>query len=161
MPPLHVGVICTGNICRSPMGEVALTQLVRTTPELRTMVVVSSAGTARWHEGAPMDPRARRALDRAGFTGPGTNAAFADTSYIDRHDLLLVMTREHRLDVLARRTNPHTEVLLIRNVLTPGLDLDVADPYYGSDREFDDCLAVLVEAGQCLIERRSLEFGSR
>lgn len=142
------------------MGEVALTQLVQTTPELGGAVAVSSAGTARWHEGAPMDPRARRALDRAGFLGPGTNAAFADTSYIDRHDLLLVMTREHRLDVLARRTNPNTEVLLIRNVLTPGLDLEVADPYYGSDREFGDCLAVLVEASECLIERWRLEFGS-
>ena len=153
MTQLHVAVICTGNICRSPMGEVALKHLLGASSDLALRVSVTSAGTARWHEGSAMDPRARRALDRAGFVEPGSRAAYADSAYLDRQDLVLVMTREHRADVLARLTNPRTEVVMLRNLLQPGLDLEVADPYYGTDDDFDTCLTVLTEASQRLLDR--------
>ncbi|MHB8334479.1 MAG: low molecular weight protein-tyrosine-phosphatase [Acidimicrobiales bacterium] len=153
MTQLHVAVICTGNICRSPMGEVALKHLLGASSDLSARIRVTSAGTARWHEGSSMDPRARRALDRAGFVEHGSRAAYADSTYLDRQDLVLVMTREHRADVLARLTNPCTEVVMVRNLLQPGLDLDVADPYYGTDDDFDACLTVLTEAGRRLLGR--------
>ena len=153
MAQLHVAVVCTGNICRSPMGEVALNHLLATNPALAPLISVSSAGTARWHEGSAMDPRARRSLDRAGFLEPGSTASYASPAYLDRQDLVLVMTREHRADVLERLSNPRTEVTMIRNLLSPGLDLDVADPYYGTDDDFDECLTMLTDASQRLITR--------
>ena len=159
MAELHVAVVCTGNICRSPMGEVALIHLLAATPTLTSLISVSSAGTARWHVGSPMDPRARRSLDRAGFLEPGSRATFADTAYLDRQDLVLVMTREHRADVLGRLSNPRTEVTMIRNLLSPGLDLDVADPYYGTDDDFTECLTTLTEASERLIARWLVQFG--
>ncbi len=157
MTQLHVAVICTGNICRSPMGEVALKHLLGASSDLAELISVTSAGTARWHEGSKMDPRARRALDRAGFVERGSRAAYADSAYLDRQDLVLVMTREHRADVLARLTNPRTEVVMLRNLLQPGLDLEVADPYYGTDDDFDECLAVLVEASRRLLDRWNVD----
>ena len=157
MTQLHVSVICTGNICRSPMGEVALKHLLRAPSDLAARISVTSAGTARWHVGSAMDPRARRALDRAEFVENGSNAVYADSAYLDRQDLVLVMTREHRADVLTRLTNPRTEVLMVRNLLQPGLDLEVADPYYGTDDDFDDCLAILVEAGRRLLDRWNVD----
>ncbi len=159
MTQLHVAVVCTGNICRSPMGEVALIHLLAATPALSALVDVSSAGTARWHEGSAMDPRARRSLDRAGFLESGSRASFADSAYLDRQDLVLVMTREHRVDVLDRLSNPDTEVVMVRNLLNPGLDLDVADPYYGNDDDFDECLSVLTAAAQQLIARWHGQLG--
>ncbi len=139
------------------MAEVALRAAVAATPELAGKVEVTSAGTARWHVGAPMDPRARAALDRAGLHDPGTLGAFADREYLLSHDLVLVMTREHRTDVLARTRGSGPEVQLLRNYLTPGLDLDLADPYYGDDREFDECLAQIRES----IRRWTSEFRQR
>ena len=159
MTQLHVAVVCTGNICRSPMGEVALNHLLAATPTFGPLVAVSSAGTARWHVGSPMDSRARRALDRAGFPEPGSRATYADTAYLDRQDLVLVMTREHRVDVLDRLTNPNTEVVMVRNLLRPGLDLDVSDPYYGTDDDFDACLSLLTQAGQRLIDGWHVKLG--
>jgi len=149
---LRVGVICTGNICRSPMAEVAFRQMIEDDPDLRGLVEVSSAGTASWHEGSEMDPRARRALDRAGLEMPGTLAAYADSAYLDTQDIVVVMTREHRDDVWDRLSSTTTYVLLLRNLLSPGLDLDLADPYYGDDVEFDNCLATITQAGQRLRE---------
>jgi len=143
-------MICTGNICRSPMAEVALAHLVACDDELRGRVEVTSAGTANWHVGSPMDPRARRALDRAGLEREASLGAYADGDYLNGHDVIAVMTLEHLHDVRQRLTNQATEVILLRNLISPGFNLDVADPYYGSDLDFDECLELLCECGRLL-----------
>jgi len=143
-------MICTGNICRSPMAEVVFAHMVDADPSLRGRVAVTSAGTANWHVGAAMDPRARQALDRAGYSNEGTPAAFADRTYLDSHDIVVAMTREHANDIRRRLTNESTEVVLLRNLLDPGQNLDVADPYYGDDAEFDQCLELIREGGRRL-----------
>lgn len=140
---LRVAMICTGNICRSPMGEVVLRQLVDADPSLRGRVDVTSAGTAKWHVGSPMDERARGALDRAGFTGEGSLAQYADRTYLDHHDVVVGMTREHVHEARHRLTNSSTEVIQLRNLIEPGRDLDLFDPYYGDDVDFDDCLETI------------------
>jgi protein-tyrosine phosphatase len=140
---LRVAMICTGNICRSPMGEVVLRHLVDADSSLRGCVDVTSAGTANWHVGSPMDVRARAALDRAGFTGTGSLARYADRTYLDGHDVVVGMTREHVHEVRQRLTNGETDVIQLRNLIEPGRDLDLFDPYYGDDVDFDECLDTL------------------
>lgn len=161
--PIRVAILCTGNICRSPMAEVVLAQVIDDDPSLKGRVCVSSAGVANWHVGSAMDPRARRALDRARLMRAGTLAAYADRAYLDSHDIVVVMTREHVDDVRGRLTNPETEVLQLRDALEPGLHLDVADPYYGDDSDFDECLALIRECCRQLTSefRRRLGAGSR
>jgi protein-tyrosine phosphatase len=132
------------------MAEVVLRHLIAEDPLLTDHVNVTSAGTANWHVGSPMDPRARAALDRAGYRGAGTPGAYADTAFLDRQDLIVVMTREHLSDVQLRLSNADTEVMLWRSLLESGHNLDVADPYYGDDDEFDECLAILSAGGQRL-----------
>lgn len=99
-----------------------------------------------------MDSRARSALDRAGYTTPGSAAAFANQTYLDKQDIVVVMTKEHRRDVLQRLTNPLTSVLLLRNLTGEEHELDVADPYYGDEREFDECLTQIKEGCLHLIQ---------
>jgi protein-tyrosine phosphatase len=144
------------------MAEAALAHPVAQDDVLRGRVDVSSAGTANWHVGRPIDPRARRALDRAGIdrvARPG-----ADRSYLSAQDLVVVMTREHHDDVRRRLTSQATEVIMLRNLMSPGPgpDLDVADPYYGGDREFDECLDLLRECCRRLtsVFRQRLDAGS-
>jgi low molecular weight protein-tyrosine phosphatase len=149
VPLARVAAVCTGNICRSPMAEVAWRHAVGLDPELRGRVEVTSAGVAHWDVGQAMDPRARRALDRAGLTGPGTLAAFADAAYLARQDLVVVMTREHALDVRSR-AGGGPRVVLVRDLAGDGPGLDLADPYYGDDAEFDACLEVITRAGRRL-----------
>ena len=93
-----------------------------------------------------MDARARRSRDRAGLHLPGTYGAYADRDYLNRHDVVIVTTREHFHEVRRRLSNPSTEVVLLRHLLQPGLELDVADPYYDGDDEFDACLEMLTRA---------------
>ncbi len=153
----RVGFICTGNICRSPMAEVVTTALVDADPLLRGTILISSAGTANWHVDRPMDDRARSALDRAGFAGLGTVARFADRQYLEDLDLVVAMTREQRREVRERYGSLGGRVILMRSMLEPAHDLDVADPYYGDGSEFDACLGALIPACQELV--RVLRLG--
>ncbi len=148
---MQVGMICTGNICRSPMAEVVLQDMVASDPQLRGQVHVSSAGTANWHVGRPMDPRASAALERAGYDPVGTTAAFADAHYLGRLDLIVVTTREHRDDV-RQRLGGAGNIRLLRSYLTPEHDLDLADPYYGDGGAFDECLATIIQSCRVLAQ---------
>ena len=47
-PPYRICVVCSGNICRSPIGEVVLTEQLKRAG-LADRVVVDSAGTGAWH----------------------------------------------------------------------------------------------------------------
>jgi protein-tyrosine phosphatase len=145
------------------MAEVFARSLVSQDDFLAPRVHISSAGTARWHVGSPMDARARAALDRAGLLEPGSPGTYADTNYLNGHDLVIAMSREHVREARERLTKRDTEVILFRNLLEPGLDLDVADPYYGTDQDFDECLALLRRGGPRLAEefRRRLDADSR
>jgi hypothetical protein len=42
-----------------------------------------------------MDTRARSSLDRADFHMAGTPGTYADHDYLNRHEVTVVMTREH------------------------------------------------------------------
>ncbi len=132
------------------MAEVLLRHWVGADPLLVGAVEVSSAGTARWHVGAAMDPRARRALDRAGLTGPASPAAYASVEYLRAQDLVVVMTREHLHEVRARLGGAATDVALWREVDAPGSGLEVPDPYYGNDGDFAACLALLSSSGRAM-----------
>jgi protein-tyrosine phosphatase len=119
------------------MAEVVTAQLC---PESE----VSSAGTANWHVGSEMDPRARTALDRAGFTGAGSLAQLATPAWIDAQDLIVVMTREQLWDIRERGSGL-AEVVLLR-ALVGEVGVDLPDPYYGDDSEFDACLAMIIRS---------------
>ena len=105
----RITFVCTGNICRSPMADVVLRALTAEMPltdgsKLGDRLVVSSAGTTAWHEGEPMDPRARVALEARGYVDHGHVARPFETAWFDSVDLVVCMDRGHRqtLSGLAR-----------------------------------------------------------
>jgi protein-tyrosine phosphatase len=155
---LPVIFVCTGNICRSPMGDVVLRKLAadRVFADGSTLgehLTVSSAGTGGWHAGEPMDPRARAALDRRGYADHGHRAQAFDTAWLPGAGLVVCMDRGHRqtLASMARAKAGdyrYDERLVLMRSFGPrsGGDPDVPDPYYGDDADFEYCLD-LIEAG--------------
>jgi protein-tyrosine phosphatase len=154
----HVIFVCTGNICRSPMGDVVLRHLAadRVLDDgtvLADRLEVASAGTGGWHHGEPMDPRARAALERRGYADHGHRARAFDTAWLPGAGLVVCMDRGHRqtLASMARAKagdyRYDDRLVLMRSFgARAGGDPDVPDPYYGEDAEFERCLD-LVEAG--------------
>jgi protein-tyrosine phosphatase len=150
--PYRVCFVCTGNICRSPMAEVVLRSMAVSALPPGDRLTVSSAGTGNWHEGEPMDPRARRALAAAGYRDHGHVARQFRTASVPKLDLIVALDRRHLQTVrgmASARQIPGAEartVLLRQFDRSAGGALDVPDPYYGDDSAFDECLA-MVEAG--------------
>ena len=148
MPRCTVLFVCTGNICRSPMAEVAFRSICDATRRrdggvLSDVVVVASAGTANWHVGSDMDPRARSALDAAGFSGSGTPAAQVSVDLLNQADAAVALDRGHLADLRALAP-PSVELSLLLEWDGAARDLEVADPFYGSVKQFDACLERIV-----------------
>ena len=116
-------VVCSGNICRSPIGEVVLR--AKLAEAGIDDVQVTSSGTGRWHVGDPMDPRAAAALRRRGYDGSAHRAREFRPAWFAERDLVLAMDSGH-LSALTR----HGSAQLFA-------DADVPDPYYGDEEDFD------------------------
>ncbi|MGW7681130.1 low molecular weight protein-tyrosine-phosphatase, partial [Kribbella sp. NPDC054772] len=126
-------IVCTGNICRSPMGEVVLR--AKLAQAGAGDVEVTSSGLGAWHVGDRMDPRAAAALRRRGYDGSSHRARQFDPAWFAERDLVLAMDSGH-LDALSRRGAAQ---LFARD--------DVPDPYYGEDDGFDEVLAQIEKGG--------------
>jgi len=133
-------VVCSGNICRSPIGEKVL-QAAFDAAGLGDRVTVSSAGTGDWHVGEPANSRAVRVLAAAGY--PIEHAARQITA-ADIVDLDLLLAADHgHLRELRRLTTQHQKIALLRS-FDPAADSDeVPDPYYGPDEDFEQVLAMI------------------
>lgn len=126
-------VVCTGNICRSPMAAALFKECAR---ERAHVLEVGSAGVAALLGRAPPEPvlalMQARGLDVCGhrarqFTGElGTH-----------HDLLLVMEREQQRYI--ERTWPLLKGRVRR--LGEFRDADVPDPYGMPEKFYTQCLA--------------------
>ncbi len=143
-----VGLVCLGNICRSPIADVVLTDAVAAAG-LADRVDVASCGTGDWHVGQPMDPRAAATLTAAGLDPARHRARHLDAAWFE-HDVLLVMDHANHHDVLAAGADPD-RVLMLRafDPLDPGAP--VPDPYYGGADGFEEVLEMVRRSCRTLV----------
>lgn len=109
---MKVLFVCTGNICRSPLGQQMLQQMLATN-HLAQDITVSSAGTHAM-DGYPMDKGSISAITNLGFV-PQTHVAQQLTAQlVSESDLVLTFTEDQRTDVveLHVRANRYTFTLL-------------------------------------------------
>ena len=135
--------VCHGNICRSPMAEFILKDMVQKAGRTAEFEIASVA-MSREEEGNPLYPPARRELDKHGIAHTGHRARLiteADLAYFDR-----IYYMDSRNAQYLRRLFGDKAAKC-----KPLLSRDVADPYYcgGFDETFADitegCKKVLEE----------------
>ena len=141
-----ITVVCTGNICRSPMGDVMLNQAAK---EAGLSVTINSCGLRDYHVGESADERAIAELKNQGFDGSQHVAAEFGPEHEDA-DVFLAMDRGHvdglkELGVDADRIhlfrafdadsfNPQDDPQGLRSENAP----EVADPYYEDEAAFTE-----------------------
>ncbi|NLT56034.1 MAG: low molecular weight phosphotyrosine protein phosphatase [Actinomycetales bacterium] len=164
----RVCFVCSGNICRSPMGEVVLRQLAED-GGVGHLVAVDSAGTGDWHIGERADRRTLAALAKAGYDGDAHRARQFDPHWFAERDLVIAMDRGHErtLRSWAGNERDRSKVRLLRSfdpALGPGArheDLDVRDPYYDGARAFAEVLAQIETACRGLLDHVRAETTGR
>jgi protein-tyrosine phosphatase len=95
--PFSVLFVCTGNICRSPLGERLLAARLHSSE-----FEVTSAGVMAM-VGQGMDPEAAQQLHALGGDDTGFVAQQVNEKLIGHADLVLTATRAHRERVLEER----------------------------------------------------------
>ncbi len=133
--------VCHGNICRSPMAEFIMKDLVRKAG-LADRFHIGSAATSREELGNPVYPLARRKLEEHGINCSGHAARQLTSRDYDEYDLLIGMDSANLRDM--RRIcggDPDGKLSLLLD--HTGRSRDVADPWYTGNFEatWQDVLA--------------------
>lgn len=150
MIQLHLLVVCTANICRSPVGEILLRTRLQSAD--LTGWTVSSAGTwtAEGHSAAPFSIAlmAERGLDiRAHRSQPVTEAL------LQQADLVLCMETDHVKSLVKAFPAYQQKIYTIRQMVDKRGS--VRDPYGGSRRQYTRMVTELdglIEQGFLRIE---------
>jgi protein-tyrosine phosphatase len=112
--PFTLLLVCTGNICRSPLAErVGRDLLARMLGKDAGLVQIVSAGT-RAVVGAEMHPASARVLAELGGDPCGFRARQLTDGLAAGADLTLTMTREHRHHVLGRAPRAMSRTFTLR-----------------------------------------------
>jgi protein-tyrosine phosphatase len=154
--PYRIAVVCLGNICRSPIGEVVLTEKLARVG-LGDRVEVRSSGTGGWHVGEPMDRRAATVLGAHGYDASRHRAAQLEAGSFAGYDLVLAMDESNHADLadvaeLAADLR-HGRLRMFRDFdpRASTRDRDVPDPYYGGEDGFAHVLAVVERTADAIV----------
>lgn len=115
--------VCTGNVCRSPMAEYILRHRLGSEYD----VSIESAGLMA-AEGASASENAIQALREWGIDMSGHRSRSLNAHRARAADLVVVMTDEHRRDVLRQWPDLEGRVHLLGSFGTGKKAFDIPDP---------------------------------
>ena len=151
--PTGILFVCHGNICRSPMAEFCMKDLVSKADCAQRFMIASAATSTEeiFHGiGNPVYPPAVRELSRHGISCEGKRAVHLCRDDYAKYDLIIGMDHNNLRNM--RRIlgdDPEGKISLLLDFT--GSAGDIADPWYTGDfeRTWDDilrgCTALLDE----------------
>lgn len=143
--------VCLGNICRSPTAEGVMRHIAAS--EIPPLDIdMDSAGTAGYHIGAPPDRRSQAAALRRGIDISDLRARRVEPHDYSRFDLMLAMDRAN-LTALekVRPRNAHAQLGLFLDYAPQMGLVEVPDPYYGAECDFELVLDLCAAAARGLV----------
>jgi protein-tyrosine phosphatase len=129
-------MVCTGNICRSPMAEAELASRLA---GRRAAAVVESAGIAGL-VGHPADPMAQQLMRERGIDISGHRGRKLTPELIRSFELILVMEAEQQRQVEAILPSARGRVHRIGR----WGNFDVPDPYRRDRAAFEQALSLIL-----------------
>lgn len=143
---VRIMFVCHGNICRSPMAEFILRDMVKKEGREADFVIASCATSTEeiWGDvGNPVYPPAKAELKKHGISCDGKRAVQLKKSDYDKYDMFLCMDSNNvrnAIRILGGDAKGKVDKLL---------DRDVADPWYSGNFEvtyrdiYEGCKALL------------------
>lgn len=152
MITMNILFVCLGNICRSPIAHGLLLKKFHTNGIEGT---VDSAGFESFHINDSPDPRAIQTAQNHGIDISSKKARLFSVEDFDTFDEIYVMDLKNYRDVMyfARNEADKRKVDYIMNLISPGKDEAVPDPYYGTIDACEKVYQILDKATDVLVQR--------
>lgn len=152
--PYRILFVCLGNICRSPLAEAIMRQLLAEDPVASSRIEVDSAGIGGWHQGELADPRMRAHAARRGIEMTHRARQVTDRDF-DTFDLIIAMDdgNYEALRELAPTLEQQAKVVRMADYLKQMPWDHIPDPYYGGASGFELVLDLLTEGCTNLYQR--------
>ncbi len=143
-------MVCLGNICRSPLAEGILSEKLPS-----SKFKVDSAGTAGYHIGKKPDTRSIQIAQKNGIDITTQKGRQFDVHDFGKFDIIYAMDFSVYKDIiaLAPDENSKSKVKMILDEVFPGENIDVPDPYYGSDFGFESVYKMLDQACEVIANK--------
>ena len=137
--------VCTGNICRSPLAEGILKDKVK---KRKIIAEIDSAGLEYFHVGDPPDKRAIEIAKKHNIDISHHRGRLFTTNDFTRFDKIFIMDPYHYTSLAGKAGNDKEmeKVDYIMNVVYPGQNLYVLDPWYDGLEAFENVYKQLEEA---------------
>lgn len=139
---MNVIMVCTGNICRSPMAEGLLRDKLK--DKGIKHISVDSAGIENYHHGQAPDKRAISVMKKHGH-----DISLLKARQLTAHDVkpedtfILCATSAHQRAAEQLKTQHHGQAKIVK--ILPN-NQDFADPYYGEIADFEHVYQQLDDA---------------
>lgn len=150
---LRICFVCLGNICRSPMAEFVMKDLVRR-EGLDGELFIFSAGTAGYHDGEDMHFKTKSKLKEKGIAASGFKSQKLTAQICAKSDFIVVMDESNYQNTraLCQRANVSAGKILKMCDFAPELGYSkVPDPWYSGD--FDETYHILSKTCESLLEK--------
>lgn len=133
-------MVCTGNICRSPMAEGLLKSML---PEnMKKIIGVSSAGTNAL-DGNQAEPNAIQAMQECGIDITGHIAIPINKKRIGESTFIFVMEQRHKV-IIDRGYDIEDGKIYLLSEFNQNKNLDkIFDPYGESLEVYRDCASII------------------
>lgn len=149
---IKIMFVCHGNICRSPMAEFVLKDMVKKADRENEFVIASSATSTEeiWGGvGNPVYPPARDELKKHGISCEGKRAVQVKKSDYENYDYLICMD-ENNMRNIRRIIASDPEDKVVKLLSFTGENRNVADPWYSGD--FETCYSDIYNGCKALLE---------
>lgn len=139
--------VCTGNSCRSVMAEGLLKKRLK---ELgKSGIMVRSAGV-RAIDGYPPTDETIRVMKEEGVDVSSFESAGITEELIESSDLILTMSRSHKLEIIRRVPQAAAKTFLLREYGRredgPAvIDPEIPDPIGGPESVYKTCVDIIKE----------------
>ncbi|MBK8475943.1 MAG: low molecular weight protein arginine phosphatase [Opitutaceae bacterium] len=144
-------VVCTANVCRSPMGEKLLRHALAAEPEpLRSLQVISAGISAG--SGYPATGNSVAALRKVGLDLSGHSSRPLTQDLLDEALAVFCMTESHRAMIEVGFDRVPKNLHLFREFVGRDGDTEIPDPFGGNFREYEACRDSMVEAVPSLVK---------
>lgn len=149
---IRIMFVCHGNICRSPMAEFVLKDMVDRRG-IADSFIIESAATTSEELGNPVHHGTRKRLAEEGISVEGKVAKRLRKEDYDNFDLIIGMDAENMRD-MGRLFGNDPAGKVYKMLEFAGIDRDVADPWYTGnfDATYDDvhagCVGLLSWLGR-------------